>query len=891
MYFCGGINNETDLYMDREDFRKRIKKELKKMSREQVVFFARLCAVRALPFIGVEGNFNYWKEKDREKYLYTLFQALDTNKYYSNAIDVAANTTAAADATVAIAKANVAVTDAVVAAAIAFATATAAAIAATNIVTDASVVNVIVTAVGAVDIAKYEMQNILLSDIKAIQKGNTVFNNNLDLEWYRKIWDNFQQALEKEDCKYWGDLYKNIFENNFKLDEEALERRMNVPKEIQEMGAAAVAIYLENLEEQEVIQLNEARIIILGEKGAGKTCLARRLINPDAEMTTDEESTAGVETTLWKLEQDDMNIHIWDFAGHAVTHAIHKFFLSERCLYILVYDGRTEGRNRLEYWLSQIKNYGGESEVFILVNKRDAHIPEIPINSLKDKYPIAGKEHYTLSIDKDKDLLDDFREDVIEYITKELFLPLPANWVKVKKKLERRFAENPEIEYINISEFIQIAKNNGTNDPSQLLKFLNNLGICFHYENMGDFDTLVLNPEWISHGIYSIINWVREQGGHSISITDFSDIFENNVIRYPEDKYQFLYDLMKRYELAYETEKRDCLIIPHLLHEDRPDTLPDFSGSESLKFRYKAEQPLPPNSISRFIVRHNKEIKKEEKKFLVWRYGVVLEDGNGSIALVREWENERMITIWVKGKNKTAYQDKLKETLNYIFDDIFKSNESEKPELQYGIIRSEPIPDKGEKLLPINLNVTRIKDDISLPADHIVTHVIKNIPFLDPITKQLIDLEPTAKAFNINVFNLYTPHFTTYHGENVTVDNSTQTFNFHNCNIDLQGNLKDLAGVLKRKGEIEDAEILEDAVEALSEVEQCKTPEEIKKKGIPNKLKRIAEDLGDKNSKLYKTVKGIKHGISIAQDIAKGYNDIAQWVGLPQVPKPFLGKE
>ena len=50
-------------------------------------------------------------------------------------------------------------------------------------------------------------------------------------------------------------------------------------------------------------------------------------------------------------------------------------------------------------------------------------------------------------------------------------------------------------------------------------------------------------------------------------------------------------------------------------------------------------------------------------------------------------------------------------------------------------------------------------------------------------------------------------------------------------------------------------------------------------------------DLDDENSNLHKTVKGIKRGVSIAQDIAQGYNDIAQWCGLPQVPKPFLKKK
>jgi hypothetical protein len=53
-------------------------------------------------------------------------------------------------------------------------------------------------------------------------------------------------------------------------------------------------------------------------------------------------------------------------------------------------------------------------------------------------------------------------------------------------------------------------------------------------------------------------------------------------------------------------------------------------------------------------------------------------------------------------------------------------------------------------------------------------------------------------------------------------------------------------------------------------------------------LQRLVENLGDKDSKLGKTVKGIENGIKITQDIAKRYNKIAEWVGLPQVPKPFL---
>ena len=53
----------------------------------------------------------------------------------------------------------------------------------------------------------------------------------------------------------------------------------------------------------------------------------------------------------------------------------------------------------------------------------------------------------------------------------------------------------------------------------------------------------------------------------------------------------------------------------------------------------------------------------------------------------------------------------------------------------------------------------------------------------------------------------------------------------------------------------------------------------------------LIENLGDEDSKLHKSIEGMKRGVSIAQDVAANYNKVAQWIGWPQVPKPFLKKE
>ncbi len=54
-----------------------IKKELRKFPKEFSVAFAYRCALRALPVLGKNGNFDFWKKDDRKKHIFSLFHALD----------------------------------------------------------------------------------------------------------------------------------------------------------------------------------------------------------------------------------------------------------------------------------------------------------------------------------------------------------------------------------------------------------------------------------------------------------------------------------------------------------------------------------------------------------------------------------------------------------------------------------------------------------------------------------------------------------------------------------------------------------------------------------------------------------------------------------------------
>ena len=48
--------------MAREDFRAKVKEEIKELNREQTIDFALLCAIRAIPFLGAKKPVRYWKK-------------------------------------------------------------------------------------------------------------------------------------------------------------------------------------------------------------------------------------------------------------------------------------------------------------------------------------------------------------------------------------------------------------------------------------------------------------------------------------------------------------------------------------------------------------------------------------------------------------------------------------------------------------------------------------------------------------------------------------------------------------------------------------------------------------------------------------------------------------
>jgi hypothetical protein len=222
---------------------------------------------------------------------------------------------------------------------------------------------------------------------------------------------------------------------------------------------------------------------------------------------------------------------------------------------------------------------------------------------------------------------------------------------------------------------------------------------------------------------------------------------------------------------------------------------------------------------------------------------VVLDDGRGTTALVRE--EDRAITVAVKGDDKRDYFAKLRDTLI----DIFDSYKSRKPEIEYRIEMMAETTGIGLRETPVWIPERDIIDSLQ---DHKPSLYVPRI-------KQEIPLQVIIT--NLNIISPQAPII--IGGKNIT-----NNFNFYNCNISLQGKLNELGQLLNEKGHTEEAGELSNAASALEKVENSTNRQEVIKSGLAGRLHRLVHDLGDDESKLGKTVKGIRNGISIAQDIA-----------------------
>ncbi len=431
------------------------------------------------------------------------------------------------------------------------------------------------------------------------------------------------------------------------------------PFEIQIKGNKSIQAYLEAIVHGRKT-LNEVKVLLVGDGGSGKTSLVKRMIKVgfnEEEAQTDGINIDKIELT-WK--KNNIMAHLWDFGGQEIMHATHQFFLSRRSLYILVLDGRKD--EKPEYWLKMIQSFGGDSPIFIIINKIDEN-PGFDVNRnfLKNKYP-SIKGFYRISC-KDNIGIEEFKYDLAEELSniKHTKTIWASNWFNIKTKLETM-----KESFISYEKYIAMCgKEKISENISQetLIEFLHDLGIILHFEDLNLKDTYVLEPRWVTESVYRIINSeILAEANGILNLSILKEILakrNEGDFDYPLDKHPYIINLMKKFELCFQLDESKVLI-PDLLEIQEPNF--EFDDNSSLNFYFEYDY-LPKSIMPRLIVRLHKDILSN----LRWRSGFVLYyEKTKSKAIIKADVNDKRIYISVNGNQKRDYFSYIRHTIRDI---------------------------------------------------------------------------------------------------------------------------------------------------------------------------------------------------------------------------------
>lgn len=419
------------------------------------------------------------------------------------------------------------------------------------------------------------------------------------------------------------------------------------PPEIIDRGRHAVATYFASIE-GEALQLNEVKVLMVGDGGSGKTSLVNRLLGRDFDE--DEPQTDGINIDPWTVtvDQSDIAINLWDFGGQEIMHATHQFFLSERSLYVLVLDGRKE--EDPEYWLKRIESFGGDSPILVVMNKIDEN-PGFDVNRrllLRKYQSIVG--FYLVSCRENRGIQE--IELGLENALKRVDIigtRWPAAWFRVKTLLEQM--EQP---YISLDDYRAMCESESVPDHSgqdTLAKFLNDLGTVVHFDDFHLQDVHILEPRWLTGAVYRLINSEQLATGKGVlRLATVRDILKGGAdeFSYPIDKQPYIIELMKKFGLCYSIDDR-TILVPDLLDVQEPEI--DFDYDSSLNFRIDYDF-LPRSVITQFSVRMHNSIDGD----LRWRSGAVLADESfQSRAVVKADGAAKQVQIFIAGEQQRDY--------------------------------------------------------------------------------------------------------------------------------------------------------------------------------------------------------------------------------------------
>jgi len=353
-------------------------------------------------------------------------------------------------------------------------------------------------------------------------------------------------------------------------------------------GLDELKTYLRSLSDSE--PLYEAKLVLVGEGGVGKTTLFKALTGK--EPRSDEPTTHGIKIDVQSLylphpdlEDVEIQLNAWDFGGQEVYRVTHQFFFSRRSLYLLLWEPRKGVQQcQIEDWLNIIRlRVGDEARVIIVSThcKTGQRIARIDKPILQQKFGkiIVGFHEVDSLVDDEttgekvgiaelKNIIANTAKDL-----EQMGMPFSRRWQETRDELLA--LDVPRIKY---NEFESVASRYGLDElaTKTLADLMHDLGYIVYYSDDDRLkDDVVLQPEWLTKAIGFVLEDKTTQDMDGILPDDrlkqvWWEYPADGETRFDPKLYPFFLILMEKYDVCYRLEDGTASLVAQHVPQVRP---------------------------------------------------------------------------------------------------------------------------------------------------------------------------------------------------------------------------------------------------------------------------------------------------------------------------------
>lgn len=439
--------------------------------------------------------------------------------------------------------------------------------------------------------------------------------------------------------------------------------------------------------EKEGGPLNEIKVVFLGDGSTGKSLTVARLLEDGAlPEKFDGEATPGIaiEDRPYTLPDGrNIQVHFWDFGGQEILHCMHRIFLTDRTLYVVMINARNNTQDdQARYWLHNVSSFAPDCPVLLVLNQIDQN-PNASINErgLKKQYPALQQVIRLSALNFDRETFNrEFTDKLLSQIARfeSLGAFFPQNWKQIMDKVR-----GMEGNYIRGNEFHRICKESGVEERSlcrDLLKWFNDIGVSFCCNaNRRLQNYVVLKPEWITNAIYTILWNKRSEAVNGmvdqdeiyrlLSPEEGDDVTQvRSDMTYEPEDVDYVLSITRQFRLSFPIDARHEFI-PMLCGADALPEADEFlEESDVIEFRMEYDY-LPANVLHRLMVDMRGDLCRDK----VWLTGALFHQKFNHVrALVKSEGNILSIYIHASdpGHRAHTYLNTLRSTLEAIHKDM-----------------------------------------------------------------------------------------------------------------------------------------------------------------------------------------------------------------------------